>query len=443
MVFQGSDNESANGVHGHYEELEISGSWKDPERDAYYRGRFDTLWDGTDPTVATLSLPQAIREKLIRFVPERPPVREAEDDLQRRRAAMLWGYALAAPFMSEGGAATCDAMAPVTLWPHQRGVVTEAAGAWPAGRLLCDEVGMGKTVEAILVLRRLLAGRGVARALLLPPANLLSQWQGELREKGGLRVPRLDGPRKLMWPDGTEEAVSGLAEALERPLLLLSRETARTEGNLPILLTAKPWDLVLLDEGHAARRANQVEGEFNSPTLLLGLLRRLQATGQARSILMLSATPMQTHPWEPWDLLQVLGEGGLWLSGFHVVRRFYEAMTRLEGGMLFRDDAIGLARVSRQHRACRSRPTVQVCTILGTPAASPRRYGFCQPPGAMKRFNGCEAAHRCYAACTATPVGRCSAITRWGCSTAHRRSAMFAKTRSISSQKTSDRPTRL
>jgi hypothetical protein len=203
----------------------------------------------------------------------------------------------------------------------------------------------GEDRRSYLVLRRLLAGRGVARALILPPANLLPQWQGELREKGGLRVPRLDGPRKLVWPDGSEEAVSGLAEALDRPLLLLSRETARTEGNLPILLGAKPWDLVLLDEGHAARRASQVEGEFNSPTLLLGLLRRLQATGQVRSILILSATPMQTHPWEPWDLLQVLGEGGLWLSGFHVVRRFYEAVARLATGVLFRDDAFGLARI--------------------------------------------------------------------------------------------------
>jgi hypothetical protein len=88
-----------------------------------------------------------------------------------------------------------------------------------------------------------------------------------------------------------------------------------------------------------------VEGEFNSPTLLLGLLRHLQAAGQVRSILILSATPMQTHPWEPWDLLQVLGEGGLWLSGFHVVRRFYEAVTRLESSGLSRDDAIGLARI--------------------------------------------------------------------------------------------------
>lgn len=90
-------------------------------------------------------------------------------------------------------------MAPVTLWPHQRNVVAETAAAWPEGRLLCDEVGMGKTVEAILSLRRRLAGRGVKRALILPPANLLPQWQGELREKGGLLVPRMEGPKTLIW----------------------------------------------------------------------------------------------------------------------------------------------------------------------------------------------------------------------------------------------------
>ena len=49
-------------------------------------------------------------------------------------------------------------------------------------------------------------------------------------------------------------------------------------------------------------------------------------------MLLLSATPMQTHPWEPWDLLQVLGEGDRWLSDFGTVRRFYEAVARLKSG---------------------------------------------------------------------------------------------------------------
>lgn len=363
VVFAGSGNESAKGIRGNYEKLEISRSWDDPERHAHFRDEFELLWSGDDPAVAAVSLPDAVRDALIKLAPEAPPIAEPEDNLRRRRAAMLWSYAMEAPYMSDGGAATCDAMAPVTLWPHQRHVVAETASAWPEGRLLCDEVGMGKTIEAILALRRLLAGRGVKRALFLPPANLLPQWQAELREKGGLRVPRLEGPRTLIWPDGTKQPVTGLAEALEQNLLLLSRETARSEGNLPALLEAAPWDVVLLDEGHAARRATQIEGEFNAPTLLLGLLRQMQAKGQAHSFMILSATPMQTHPWEPWDLLQVLGEGGLWLSGFHVVRRFYEALASADSGALPRAEGLAVARI-----------------LAATPHCPPAPAGLSLPP---------------------------------------------------------------
>ncbi len=345
VVFAGSGNESAHGVRGNYEQLEISESWRDPDRYAHFRESFNALWDGTDPAVKTVPLPKAVADKLIKIAPLDPPVSEGEDDLKRRKAAMLWSYVLAAPFMPEGGAATSDAMAPVTMWPHQQHVVREVAASWPEGRLLCDEVGMGKTVEAILALRRLLTGRGVRRVLILPPANLLPQWQGELREKGGLRVPRLEGPKTLIWPDGTKQGVSGVAEALEQDILLMSRETARSDGNAPILLQATPWDVVLVDEGHAARRANQIEGEFNAATLLLGLLRQLQAAGQARGFMILSATPMQSHPWEPWDLMQVLGEGGLWLSGFYVIREFYEGLARLEAGVLTRAEALRLAEI--------------------------------------------------------------------------------------------------
>ena len=41
---------------------------------------------------------------------------------------------------------------------------------------------------------------------------------------------------------------------------------------------------------------------------------------------------MQTHPWEPWDLLQVLGEGGAWLADFSRVRHFYEAVAGVQQG---------------------------------------------------------------------------------------------------------------
>jgi len=344
VVFAGSGNESAQGLMGNYEQLEVSTSWADAERYENYRKEFDLLWKDNHADVHTVTLPEALRLKLIKFAPQEPPVVEPSNALARQKAAMIWQYIVEAPFFPDGGA-TCDATAMVDLWPHQRHVVEETANAWPDGRLLCDEVGMGKTIEAVLVLRRLIAGRGVRRALLLVPAGLLKQWQGELREKGGLIVPRLEAINTLIWPDDSVQKVTGLADALKQDVLLMSRETARTERNLPIMLEAEPWDIVLLDEAHAARRRKQEEGEFNTGNLLLSLLRQLQLRRRARGILFLSATPMQTHPWEPWDLLGVLGEGGTWLADFSGVRNYYGAIASIRSGRCSMETAGAAAAV--------------------------------------------------------------------------------------------------
>lgn len=336
VVFMGSGNESAQGLLGNYEELEITTSWSDPDRHRYYRERFEALWEDRDADVATVTLPDAVRLQLVKYASEpaakaRPWAEQRMDERKRREATMRWQFVVEAPFLQQGDA-SCDATAMVDLWPHQLRVVEEAARAWPDGRLLCDEVGMGKTVEAILVLRRLLAGRGVRRALLLVPAGIVKQWQDELREKGGLVAPRLEGQSVLVWPDGSELRVAGLRQALEQDVLIMSRELARLDQNAEVLLSSPPWDLVLLDEAHAARRARQEEREFNSATLVLQLLRRLQLEGRARGFLLLSATPMQTHPWEPWDLLSVLGEGAPWLSDFSYVRDYYAALPAIAAG---------------------------------------------------------------------------------------------------------------
>lgn len=348
IVFNGSGNESASGLRGNYEQLEISTSWDDPERHRHYTDEFEQLWKGHHPDVKVYTLPEAVREKLVKYAPKETPVGVAEASSHRDllESAMVWQFVAAAPYLSgPSGLAACDSTAFVSPWPHQRRVVDETAAAWPDGRLLCDEVGMGKTIEAILVLRRLLHGRGVRRALLLLPAGLLQQWQEELREKGGLIVPRYEQGR-LIWPDGTTRTVSGLGDALEEPLVIVSRELARGAANAELLLAATPWDLVLVDESHAARRAQQEETEFNSATLLLRLMRELQLRGRTRSFMLLSATPMQTQPWEPFDLLQVLGEGGEWLADFGGIRKYYNAASALTHGNECKpDDAIETARL--------------------------------------------------------------------------------------------------
>ena len=73
------------------------------------------------------------------------------------------------------------------------------------------------------------------------------------------------GPKKLVCPDAREDAVSGPVEALTQPMLLLSRKTARTEANLPILLSAKSRDLFLLDEGYAAAASQSDRGGVQQP----------------------------------------------------------------------------------------------------------------------------------------------------------------------------------
>ncbi|HZO87321.1 MAG TPA: helicase-related protein [Chthonomonadaceae bacterium] len=331
LAYMGSDNETGASLTENYEELEVRPSWEDSEFVERYAGRFEALWADRDPYVTTIALPDAVRLRLLKEAPKTPPV-ELKQDRALLETAMFWHFLAAAPYLPNGEY-TCDATAPVDLWPHQKRVVDDTARAYPAGRLLCDEVGMGKTVELLMVLRRLLCGRGVKRALLLVPAGLLSQWQDELREKGSLLVPRWESG-VLYLPDGTKQKMEVTEALASQPLLLLSREWARLDGNAQTVLAAPAWDLVAMDEAHAARRSTAEEGGFNSANLLLQLLREMQLRRRARGILLLSATPMQTHPWEPWDLLGTLGVGGEWLVDFADLRAYYDGIAELAKGSI-------------------------------------------------------------------------------------------------------------
>ena len=135
IVFSGSGNESAGGLIANYERLEVSTSWEDADRFRVYGEEFEKLWNDTHPDVHTVSLPEAIEQKLIKFAPDKPPIVEPSNALERQRAAMVWRFISEAPYLPNG-ASTCDATAMVDLWPHQRSVVEEVSSAWPAGRLL-------------------------------------------------------------------------------------------------------------------------------------------------------------------------------------------------------------------------------------------------------------------------------------------------------------------
>jgi len=227
------------------------------------------------------------------------------------------------------------ATGPVRPWPHQHRVVREVVRRYPESFLFCDEVGLGKTVEVGLALRQLVISGRVRRALVLAPRAILRQWQEELHEKLVLEVPRLDGDR---WVDvaGRETAPRGADPWHGAPILLASSQLARRRDRRDRLLAAEPWDLVVVDEAHHARRAGAGEGGDRAGggrpnrflELLAGAPGRPGLKDRTRCLYLLTATPMQVHPVEVWDLLKLLGLGGRWGARSEDFLRFFAELRR-------------------------------------------------------------------------------------------------------------------
>lgn len=147
--------------------------------------------------------------------------------------------------------------------------------------ILADEVGLGKTIEAGLVLSELRL-RGLAdRALVLTPAGLVEQWQEELERKFGL--PTVALTTKSETPE------------VDRPVQIASIATARRDP-MRTALTAQPWDLVIVDEAHRLRNARSASGK---------LARQLRA----RYLLLLTATPVENRLGDLHELVSLVVPG--------------------------------------------------------------------------------------------------------------------------------------
>jgi hypothetical protein len=189
--------------------------------------------------------------------------------------------------------------------------------------LLADEVGLGKTIEAGLIIRQLILSGRVTRCLILTPAAVLKQWQEELYEKFNLIIPRYHRRQLLDLDD------QPIGPATDNPwddydILLASSHLARRRQQTEQLAMAQPWDLLVVDEAHHARRKDFLQPTYR-PNRLLTLLNSLKDHNRYRGLLLLTATPMQVHPVEVWDLLTVLGISGRWgASESHFLNFFTE-----------------------------------------------------------------------------------------------------------------------
>lgn len=133
-------------------------------------------------------------------------------------------------------------------------------------------MGLGKTVQAGLLLRQAWLSGRARRMLVMAPASVLRQWQRELREKFGLDWPIYNG-KALTWQEtcfrsaGEIRPVGRDAWTAE-PFVLVSSQLMRRRDRHKDLLEAEPYDLVVLDEAHHARtrRENNSSG-VSAPTV--------------------------------------------------------------------------------------------------------------------------------------------------------------------------------
>ena len=171
--------------------------------------------------------------------------------------------------------------------------------------LIADDVGLGKTIEAGLILTELLLRRRIQRVLILTPASLRLQWKDEMWEKFSLSFDLVDrgethALRKRLGMDANPwrafSRIIGSYHYLRQPDVLEQFLAAsRPPEGSPHL----PWDLLIVDEAH-----NLMPSPFGDDSDLCNMLRQITPSFEHR--LFLSATPHNGHTRSFTGLLEIL-----------------------------------------------------------------------------------------------------------------------------------------
>lgn len=181
--------------------------------------------------------------------------------------------------------------------PYQQRIAKQVLGKLRGRAILADEVGLGKSIEAGIILKELMLRSMARRVLVLAPPSLLCQWQEELLSK-------FDIPSDL-FPEKAAEIETGV--------FLLSAARAKREP-LATQLTERTWDLVIVDEAHHLKNRASAYWRF---------LSRLKS----KYLLLLTATPVQNSLEDLFNLITLLKPGQLG-SPAQFKRRFVESGSR-------------------------------------------------------------------------------------------------------------------
>ncbi|MBI5746298.1 MAG: DEAD/DEAH box helicase family protein [Nitrospirae bacterium] len=178
-----------------------------------------------------------------------------------------------------------NAITGIEKYWYQTETVKKALKYFHGRVLLCDEVGLGKTIEAGMLIKEYLMRGMVRNILILTPAPLVSQWKEEMRTKFGIAFLTTDDQEYLNDPSGFWK---------ERNIIS-SINIAKGNKNAP-LISDQFYDLVVVDEAHHLK---------NRETLGWKLVNQIKK----RFIFLLTATPVQNNLIELFNLITLLKPG--------------------------------------------------------------------------------------------------------------------------------------
>ncbi len=293
-AFMGSVNESISGWKLNYELM-----WEDTSPDAieWVEAEFVYLWNHKD----AIPLADFVIEDIGRIA-QRTVIPTVEVWRENPEPAAV---AIESPvYRREYG-----------LWEHQKYFIDKAFKAhlepFGARFVLADMVGLGKTVQLALS-ALLMALAGSKPVLMIVPKALLWQWQSEI-------YSLLDMPSAVwngrQWVDEAEFEYPALGpqeiKKCPRRVGIISQGLISSKSEVVEYLKQMAFECVVVDEAHRARRKNLGPGCERQPADPNNLLAFLQVISKrTTSMLLATATPVQIHPIEAWDLLSVLAGSG-------------------------------------------------------------------------------------------------------------------------------------
>lgn len=181
----------------------------------------------------------------------------------------------------------------IALLPHQLWVCRQVLETWPTRWMVADDVGLGKTIEAGLILWPLLTRKNVNRVLIICPASLVEQWQYRLRTMFDIRlaryVPEADDDKSDFWHT--------------HPQVVASLQTLRKDSRKrhERMLDAPGWDLILIDEAHHLNADEQ-----GGPTLGYRFVEKLVEANKVTSMVFFTGTPHRGKDFGFLSLLKLL-----------------------------------------------------------------------------------------------------------------------------------------